>query len=336
MNGPILRSDINTYVEQAKFADELLIGTTICPSMPVSQIAGKYPIIKIQDGQLLTLGNPKPRAWSSEAPIIQTASDVDGYECFDYSVKQRIDTLLQSYYSQFGFDQMVHAGKMCKRWQMLKLEVDIAGQIFNTTNFTAITATSPYLYTGVGNINTGGTVNFPRDMDNLKTQLIKQGVNPARCTLVITLNLWNLVTQTQLFQFFVRGNRPSDSYVTYAPTEANLQTVASLYGIKAIIIAQAYSNTTIPQVTVSGGATPAYSAIWSDSYMWLGWIAEGDFTGGGAARTLYYDQTGSMFSTLTYPRLEYRSVDVEVSLFSIPKVIDQTAGVLLTTSYTGS
>jgi hypothetical protein len=333
MNGPILRSDINTFVEQAKFADELLIGTRICPTTPVKQIAGKYPKIKIQNAQLLSLNNPKPRAWASEAPIIQTVSDVDGYECFDYSVKQRIDTLLQSYYSQFGFDQMVFAAKMLKRWQMFKLEVDIANAIFNPTNFTAITAVSPYLYTGVGNITTPGTVNFPRDFNAMRVQLVKQGVSTARCSLVMTLNVWNLLSQTQLFQFYIRGNRPTDSYVDYSPTPANLGSAASLLGIKEIIIAQAYFNATIPGLI---GGTPSYSAIWPDTYMWLGVIGEGDFTAGGAARTLYYEQAGAMFSTITYPMLQYRSEDIEVGLFTIPKVIDETSGVLLTTSYTGS
>lgn len=331
MGGPILRSDINTFVEQAKFADELLIGTRICPPTPVTQIAGKYPILKIADAKLLGLNNPQPRGWSSEAPIINNGYDVQGYECVDYSVKQRIDTLFASYTSQFGFDQYVMAAKLLRRWQLLKVETDIANTIFNSANFTAITATSPYLYTGVGNINTAGTVNFPRDLNAMKVQLIKQGVNPARCSLAITLNVWNLLTQTQLFQFYVRGNRPADSYVDYQPTSANLNSLAALLEVKEVIVAKSYANTAKP-----GQETPVYSAIWPDTYMWLGWIEEGDFTGGGAARYLYYEQAGAMLSTVTYPMLQYRSEDIEVGLFSTATVIDQTAGVLLTTSYTGS
>jgi hypothetical protein len=333
MNGPILRSDINTFVEQAKFADELMIGTRVCPPVPVKQIAGKYPIIKIGNGQLLTLGNPKPRAWSSEAPIIPTANDVDGYECFDYSVKQRNDTLLTDYYSQFGFDQQVMSAKMCKRWQMLKLENDIAGTIFNPSNFTAITAVSPYLYSNIGTPTAPGPLNFPRDLNAMKIALIQQGVNPARASMVMTINVWNLLTQSVLFQYYVRGNRPADSYVDYQPTTQNLGSLASLLNIKEVIIAYSYANVTLPNII---GTAPAFSAIWPDTYFWLGVIAEGDFTAGGAARTLFYEQAGAMFSTLSYPMLHLRSVDVEVGLFSIPKVIDQTNGVLLTTSYTGS
>lgn len=333
MGGPIVRSDINQFVEQAKFADELMVGTRIATPLPVTQIAGKYPVVKIANGKLLTLNNPKPRGWSSEAPIINNGYDVDGYECVDYSVKQRIDTLFASYTSQFGFDQYVLAAKLLRRWQMLKVETDVANTIFNTANFTAITATSPYLYTGIGNPTTAGTVNFPKDLNAMKVQLVKQGVNPARCSLLVTLEVYNLIQLTQVFQFYVRGNRPADSYVDYAPTQQNLNSLASLLGIKEVIIAQSYANVTNPGIPNS---TPVYSAIWANTYFWLGEIAEGDFSGGGAARYLYYDQAGAMLSTITYPRLEYRSDDIEVGLFAITKVVDQTKGVLLTTSFTGS
>ena len=333
MGGPILRSDINQFVEQAKFADELMIGTRVATPVPVSQIAGKYPIIKIANGKLLTLNNPKPRGWSSEAALIETSYDIDGYECVDYAVKQRIDTLFASYTSQFGFDQYVLAAKMLRRWQMLKVETDIANTIFNPSNFTAITATSAYLYTGLGNQATAGTVNFPKDLNAMKVQLTKQGVNPARCSLVMTLEVYNLVQLTQIFQFYVRGNRPSDSYTEYSPTKDNLGSLAALLGIKEVIIAQSYANITNPGVLNS---TPNYSAIWPNTYFWLGEIAEGDFSGGGAARYLYYEQAGAMLSTITYPRLELRSEDLEVNLFAISKVVDQTKGVLLTTAYTGN
>jgi hypothetical protein len=344
MNGPILRSDINTYVEQAKFADELMIGTKVCPPVPVNQIAGKYPILRIADGKLLQLQQPKPRAWSSEAPIIQTSWDVDGYECFDYSVKQRIDQVLSNYTSQFGFDQYVQAAKILNRWQNLKLEVDIANTLFNTSNFTLLTAATAYINANLG--TPGSAVigaNVPQDIQAMYTQLISQGQNPGRATLVIPLAVYQYITRTQQFQYFVRGNRPADSYVEYAPTSQNLATLAGWLGVKDVLVAQSYGVTGNPNISsIEGNLSPQTAAvtntkpIWSNSYMGLFIVGEGDFTAGGAARLLYYEQAGAMLSTLTYWLPQYRSTDIEVSLFSIPKVIDASSGVILSTGYTGS
>jgi hypothetical protein len=343
MNGPILRSDINTYVEQAKFADELMIGTKVCPPVPVNQIAGKYPIIRINDGKLLSLYQPKPRGWSSEAPIIQTAYDVDGYECYDYSAKQRIDQVLNDYTSQFGFDQLTQAAKVVMRWQMFKLEVDIANTLFNPANFVLLTTATAYLNANIGS-PASATVgaNFPQDFQALYTQLVSQGQNPTQATLVLPLAIWQYISRTAQFQFFVRGNRPQDSYIEFAPTQSNRDSVAALLGIKEVIIAQSYGVSALPNITTTGVATVPQTAaatttpIWSNSYMGLYITAGGNFEAGGAARLLYYEQAGSMLSTLQYWRPELRSTDVEVSLFSIPKVIDASSGVVMATQYTGS
>lgn len=326
MGGPILRSDINTFVEQAKFADELLIGTQVCPPFGVPQIAGQYPIVKIQDGKLLQLNQPKPRSWSSEAPIIQTWIDNDSYECFDYSAKQRIDQILQGYYTNFGLDQLVLAAKIVHRWQMLKVENDIASTLFNTANFTSISGAVPYLSTNAA------TLNFPQDFQNAWTQLVQYGVNPARATLILPLPIFQQISRSTIFQYFVRGNRPQDSYIEFAPTKANLDSLASLLGIARVLIAQSYVNSTAP------GSPAGYvpSALWSNSYFWLGVTGEGDFSSGGAARYLYYEQAGAMLSTMTYFLPQYNSTDIEISLFAIPKVIDSTNGVLVTTGYTGA
>lgn len=344
MNGPILRSDINTFVEQAKFADELMIGTKVCPPVPVNQIAGKYPVVRIADGKLLQLQQPKPRAWSSEAPIIQTSWDVDGYECFDYSVKQRIDQVLASYTSQFGFDQYVQAAKVLNRWQNFKLEVDIANTFFNTSNFTLLTSSTAYINANIGApASTTVGANFPADFQAMYTQLISQGQNPARATLVLPLAIWQYISRTVQFQYFIRGNRPTDSYVEFAPTQANRDSVASLLGCKEVIIAQSYGVSALPNInSVESVLTPQTAAvtnsnpIWSNSYMGLYIVGEGDFTSGGAGRLLYYEQAGAMLSTLTYWLPQFRSTDIEVSLFSIPKVIDASSGVIMATQYTGS
>lgn len=343
MNGPILRSDINTYVEQAKFADELMIGTQVCPPVPVNQIAGKYPIIRINDGKLLALNQPKPRGWSSEAPIIQTAYDVDGFECFDYSAKQRIDQVLNDYTSQFGFDQLTQAAKVVMRWQMFKLEVDIANTLFNPSNFILLTTASAYINANVG--TPGATTigaNFPLDFQAMYTQLVSQGQSPTRATLILPLAIWQYISRTETLQTFVRGNRPTDSYINFAPTQANRDSLAALLGIKAVIIAQSYGIAALPNITTVGALlVPQTQAavtapIWSNSYMGLYITAAGNFEAGGAARLLYYEQAGSMLSTLQYWRPELRSTDVEVSLFSIPKVIDASSGVVMATQYTGS
>lgn len=336
MNGPILRSDINTFVEQAKFADELFIGTQVCPPVPVPQIAGKYPVVTIASGGLLKTGQPKPRAWASEAPIIETAWTTDGFECLDLTIKQRVDTVLNDYTSQFGFDQMVMAAKMCKRWQLAQLEQTIANTLFSTSTFSGLSAPVAYL-----NANTG-TVTFPSDVNTLKVYLTKFGVNPARATMIIPLEVYNYIILTQNFQYFVRGNRPQDSYIGLVGTKENLASLAALFGIKEVIIGQFYADTTNFNNTAKtianspGLALSSNTNVWSTKYIWLGVVGEGDFSGGGASRLLYYDQAGSMLSTQQYYLSQYRSTDIEVSLFSIPKVIDPTQGVLLTTGYTGS
>ena len=81
----------------------------------------------------------------------------------------------------------------------------------------------------------------------------------------------------------------------------------------------------------------AYSGsfVWGTTYIWVGNVAGGEYQAGGVGRTIQWDKdTTGLFTPETYRSDERRANILRVRQNVAEKIIDETAGELITTSYT--
>jgi hypothetical protein len=107
------------------------------------------------------------------------------------------------------------------------------------------------------------------------------------------------------------------------------QDIAQALGVETLYVGKAPKNTAAKGQTFAGGF------IWSDAYIWVGNVQGGEYTAGGAGRTIQWSKdTTGLFTPETYRSDERRSNIMRVRQNVAEKIIDNTAGVLITTSYT--
>lgn len=89
-----------------------------------------------------------------------------------------------------------------------------------------------------------------------------------------------------------------------------------------------------PKNSNQKGQTFSGTFIWSDAYIWVGQIQGGEYQAGGAGRTIQWDRdTTGLFTPETYRDDSRRSNILRVRQHVAEKVIDETAGITITTSY---
>ena len=167
------------------------------------------------------------------------------------------------------------------------------------------------------------TIDLPGDVIAAQERLADNGVNGD--TIVMSANLFNRVIRSTMLQNFVRGNRPTDSTMNMT-TDAVAQAFAA-NGIKQVLVGRARYN------SAKKGQAYVKSCIWGDTYIWVGQCNGGAATDGGAGRTFVWNAEGGLFVTETYRDEKRRSNMVRVRQNTIEKIIDGSAGTLITTSY---
>ncbi len=308
--GAIIRSDLHTVVQQAADTEKQLIGLKVLPAFSADAKSGAYPKIKIAKGNLLKYADSKRGQNGSYNEITRSYED-DNYTCIDRGLEERVDDSFAADMARF-FDAESTAAKLVLRNIMLGHEVRASGTLYNTSNFNATNSGVVYSEANIA------TIDLPNDISGCLERL-EQKAQIAN-TMVINRKLWNRMRRSTKLQTFVFGNLPSGQQRVVTP-----QDIQELFGLQVLI-----ASGTI-DTSKQGQATAVLSAIWSDSYIWIGNVQSGDFTNGGAGRTIVWTKVGSIFQTETY-RDEKRSSDmVRVRQHTAEKVIDETAGELITT-----
>jgi hypothetical protein len=315
-SGATPRADLNIVLEEASMAESGLIGEILMPQYGVDAKSGTYVKIKKASGELLKPGSTRRERGGSYGKV-KRAWETDTYDTYDRGLEEEIDDCDVKDASRL-FDMEAMTAKLVKRAVMLDHEIRVKDEIMSTTNFGS--AASPAVNYTEANI---ATIDFPLDIMTAIETIANAGETAD--TIVLTPNLFNRIRRSTLLKSFLVGsNLPTASI-----TPNTIQAAFAPNGIKQVLIGRGRYDTTVKK------STQTYTAglIWPDTYIWVGKVASGDFTNGGAGRTLVWNKEGGLFVSESY-RIEERRVNVvRVRQHTAEKVIDANCGTLITTNY---
>jgi hypothetical protein len=311
----VLRADIRTLVEEGASADQMFIGTKVMPVYLSDEKTGQFPKFRLAKGELLNDDALARQPTGSYSRILRTYEN-DNFACVDRGLEELIDDTYKEDVARY-FDAEVVAASQVERQIRIGLEGRISAAIINATNFTATAAAVNYTEANIA------TINFVKDVVDAIGRLNDKGVIPN--TIVMSKNVYNRTRRSTLFINYIRGNKSTDASVL-----ANAKDVASVFeddGITQVLVGR------LPKNNAKKGQAYSATGVWADTHIWVGLVEAGDFMKGGAGRTLVWNKEGGEIVAETYRDEERRSDVARVRQNTIEKVIDGTAGELITTSY---
>jgi hypothetical protein len=191
------------------------------------------------------------------------------------------------------FDAEMITGKLLMNRLMLDYEIECAQLVMNPSSFTTTNAVVDWTSANIA------TIDAPRDITEAIERMTLIGEQPD--TLVISLNLWNLIRRSTKMLTYIFGTLNTNA------GGAQLQTgnVAAAFGLSRIMVAAKSYNTAIK------GKTPSLSAVWGNDYVALIKTGESDFMTGGLGRTITWaaDSPGGLLTSESY-RVEERRGDM--------------------------
>lgn len=310
----ISRPEISAFLEEAREAERFYIAQTLFPVLGVVASAGRYPRLKIKNGGLLrkesTLRGP-----TGTYNEVTRKFEWDTYDCKDRGLEERIDDVQARQMADF-FDMEVATGKLVTRSVALDYEVRCAERAFDDTVLVAEEATVDYTEVNLA------TIDFALDMQKVQERMTK--FQQPWNTLVMSLQLFNRVRRTPLLQRYIFGEDIGNTKKLITP-----KMLQDAFMIDNVVIAQA-SYDQAPK-----GKDADIVPVWGSDFWGLYNIKGGDFSEGGLGRTLVWeaDTPNGIFATETYRDEKRRGDMVRVRSNTDEKILDETAGVLLETSW---
>jgi hypothetical protein len=311
------RSDIYALVMQANTDfNKLFIGDEILPVKPEAIRRGIYMKAKLANAELLN-GDAKVREQGSTYQRTNRKYDTDTFDCLEYGQESVIDDGYEHETERFLNLEATEA-MLLERSLRISYEVRVAAAIMNATTFTSTNAVVAYTAANIA------TIDVVNDVDLAKTRLLKKGIIPNAC--VMSQDLFNRVRRSTLLQNQIFGVVPRTAGQRMLPAEED---VARALGVDNLFVGKAPKNNNEKGQTYSGGF------IWGTTYIWVGNVAGGEYQAGGVGRTIQWskDSTG-LFTPETYRSDERRANILRVRQHVSEKIIDETSGELIATSYT--
>ena len=312
------RADIYALVQQANSDfNKLFIADQVLPVKPEDARRGIYMKANLAAAELLN-ADAQPREQGNGYARINRAFSTDTYDTQEYGLESIVDDSYEAEVNRFMNLEATEA-MLLERQLKISYEQRVATLLLATGSWsaTAITPVAAYTTAAVA------TTDPASDVDTAKTTLLKQGC--IANAVVMSQNVFNRLRRAQLMQNQIYGVVPRGANQRALPSE---QDIAQALGVETLYVGKAPKNTAAKGQTFAGGF------IWSDSYIWVGNVQGGEYTAGGAGRTIQWrkDTTG-LFTPETYRSDERRSNIMRVRQNVAEKIIDNTAGVLITTSY---
>jgi hypothetical protein len=314
----VFRGDIAGVLEQAKDWETGLIGTRVMPILNVPVLAGQYPSFKLKEGQLLK-SDVKVRDPYSTFPRGTRSFTQETYTALEYGYEEAVDDVIAADVSRF-FDAEVVAAKLSRRKLLLAHELRVAGQIFNTGNFTSTAAGTAYTTANLA------TFDIAEDVQLALDRMISNGESTANTRVVIPYPVWTRARASTKFQNRLRGAGISSDTILNASTQA----AAEVFGVSEVLIGRAAYDSAAEGVAFSS------SNVWANTYVWVGNVTESGagYFGGGAGFTLNWSQYGPAVGVFTYRDESIKSNIVRASHYVAEKVVNTNGGQLIATSYT--
>ena len=311
------RADIFALVQQAN-ADfnKLFIGDLILPPKVEDARRGVYMKANLANAELLN-ADALPREGGAGYNRVNRRFDTDTYDCQEYGLESIVDDSYEAEVERFMNLEATEA-MLLERSLKISYEARVAAAIFNTTTFGA--GASPTAAYTAANL---ATIDVPNDIDTAKTLLLKKGIIPN--AIVMNQDVFNRIRRTTFLQNQVFGVVPRNAGQRMLPSE---QDIANVLGVEHLFVAKAPYNTANKAATYSG------SFVFPPTYIFVGQVSGGEYTAGGVGRTISWgkDSVG-LYTPETYRSDERRSNVIRVRQTVAEKIIDSSAGTLITTSY---
>lgn len=315
-SGATIRADLNLKVEEAQMADDFFIGTRAMPPLGVDAKAGTYPKLQIAAGELLT-NSATERSTDGSYGEVTRQWTTDNYDCVDRGLEERVDDAQAKDVARF-FNLESTAARLVLRQMQLAHEIRVAGALINAGTFGAGT-NSGVAYTEA-NI---ATISFIADVLAAIERVRNNGTNPD--TIVLSSTVYNRIRRATLVQNFVTGSIGKGAEVT----GGTLAQAFADEGIRQVLVGKARYN------SAKKGQAHSAANVWGNTYIWVGKANQNalDAKDGGAGFTFYWNAEGGLFVTETYREEKRRGTIVRVRQNTTEKVVDATAGTLITTQY---
>jgi hypothetical protein len=315
-----IRADINAFVEEAGAAEKNLIGGQIFPRHGVEARSGTYPRMKIGEGGLLRR-DVTHRAPGASYNRISRKHSMDAYECQDRGLEEAIDDSKVHEVKSY-FDLEVLTAKLVLRNMLLDFEGKVAAKTFDTGTFPNANKKVAYTEALIA------TCDFPYDLEFAIEELRLRAVDPN--TIVMSQKLFNYVTRTKLLQDYIFGAMDTTKRKNISRKDIeNTFSEKTGFELKLLVGSAGYDATNVAKEN----NPPVITPIWGNGHFWVGNCQGGDFSAGGAGRTLTWNKDAEEhFVTETYREEGKRGDVVRVRSNSIEKVVDETAGQLCVTS----
>ena len=312
------RSDIYALVMQANSDfNKLFIGDTIFPVKAESARRGIYMKAKLANAELMN-ADAVPREQGAGYNRVNRKYDTDTYDTQEYGYEAVIDDSYEEEVERFMNLEAAEA-MLLERSLRISYEARVAALVMATTSWSATGISGVAAYTTAA----VATTDPAADVDAAKTALLKQGI--IANAVIMSQNVFNRTRRATLMQNQVYGVVPRTAGQRALPAEND---IAQALGVDNLYVGKAPKNNNQKGQTFSG------AFIWSDTYIWVGQIQGGEYQAGGAGRTIQWDRdTTGLFTPETYRDDSRRSNILRVRQHVAEKVIDETAGITITTAY---
>ena len=310
----ISRPEITAFLEEARDLEKHFIAEKIAPVHDVKSRAGRYPRIKIDKGELMKR-NVTKRSPDGSYNEVSRKIEWDTFDCEDRGLEERIDDANETEMKGF-FDMEVTTGKLIRRNMMIDFELRVAAKIMDAAVFNSTNSAVAYTEANLA------TVDFARDINAAKERLTQKAITPN--TMVLSISVWNRIRRSKLLQTYFFG--PVADVGNRMVTKSH---ISEIFDIEHVYVAAAsYDSANKGQVRVPANC-------WSNSYVWVGQTAGGDFNNGGAARTIVWgaDSPGGLYTAETWREEQKRSDKMRVRSHSDEKIVDETSGELVATQW---
>lgn len=305
----VIRPELSAVVEEAAAADNYFIGLQVFPAYNSAKKTGEY--MKITKAASETMKkNVTERSQKSPYGRVDRTYEKDNFACVDRGLEELLDDSVTAELADFFSTEQVTA-KLLLRSIMIDHEIRVAAEVFNSNNFDAVNGAVAYSEANLA------TINFPLDIQTAIKRVMKRGelVN----TMVLNRDIFDIIRRSTLMSNFLFGPLGGGQQIT-------VDMLGKAFGIQNVLIGDATYDSSKKGQT----ATPDY--IWSNDYIWVGNVQGGDFSAGGAGRTVVWTgDASSLFVTETYRSEQNRSDVIRVRQHTDEKVISTPSGTLIGT-----
>jgi hypothetical protein len=307
------REELTDYVMESVTGNGMFVGVELMPPIPLKLPTGHYPKITVADADLMRAANAQRSPGAGFARTQGTVDDAS-LTLVQYAEELQIPDEQQKLYEDYFDLEQINAMEGKNKVQRLH-ETLVATALFNATTFDAVNSTVAYT---VANNATNSFVN-----DVLAAIRRVKARGELSNTIVISGTVYDRIRVATLVQNFVAGANQPGAVVN----PNTIQRAFQEHGITKVCVADAYVNQSY------AGSSSVINPIWSNTYIWIGNVQEGQLRGGGAGRTFFWEKEGPLFNISTYRDEPKKSNIVRAMSTLQAAVTNSRAGTLITTQY---